>query len=141
SCQEGETNWKRRDPHGLWCTLTWEALLRAPAGDPSGTVTAVHEVAEPRSDPGAGPDGTATLLDNLESYDEEDEQVGLVSYHGRMTVEGEGRTVRLEAYATRAPEDYVFARPRVPFGGVVRSGSGSTAQELDEIRQEWVRSP
>lgn len=141
SCQEGETNWKRRDPHGLWCTLTWEALLRASAGDPTGTVTAVHEMARSRSDPSAGPDGLATLLSNLESYDEESEQIGLVSYYGRMSVDGEDRTVRLEAYATRSPDEYVFEGPRVPFGGVVRAESGSTTQELERIQQEWVRSP
>lgn len=141
SCQEGETNWKRRDAHGLWCTLTWEALLEAPAGDPTGTVTAVHEVAQARTDPGAGPDGLATLLTNLGSFDEGDDQVGLVSYYGRMAVEGETRIARLEAFATRAPAEHVLERLHVPFRALVRASSGPTDEELERLRQEWVRRP
>lgn len=138
SCREGEASWKRRDPYGLRCSLTWQAVLGAPAGDPTGTVSAVHEVAQAHSDPDAGPDGLATLLSSLESFEEGDTQVAQVAYYGTLVVDGEGGTTRLEAFATRAPRDSFADAPDGSYGDVVRAAGGPPDHELARLHREWA---
>lgn len=139
TCREGETNWKRRDAYGLRCSLTWQAVLGGPAGDPTRMVTADHETAETRSERSGGPDGTQTLLSTLGSFEEASQQLASASYYGRIEVGEEHQPVRLEAFATRAPREYPTDDPIHTSGDVVRAATGPDVPELEQIQREWVR--
>lgn len=139
TCREGETNWKRRDPYGLECRLTWQVVLGAPAGDPTGTVTAVHEMAQARGEPSADTDHGSTLLSNLRDLEKDSRQIGSITYTGSMTVDGDSRSTRLEAHARReAQDDYVNDEVIYTWGDAVRSRTGPSATEMVTIEQGWV---
>lgn len=139
TCHEGETNWKRRDPYGLECTLTWQVIVGAPAGDPTGTVTAVHEMAQARGEASASTDHASTFLSNLRHVEEDSRQVASVTYTGSMTVDGDSRSTRLEAYARReAKDDYLGDQVIYTWGDAVRSRTGPSAAEMVTIERDWV---
>lgn len=142
TCREGETNWKRRDPYGLECRLTWQVILGAPAGDPASTVATVHEMAQARGEASAGTSHGSTFLSNLDHVEEDSRQVSSVTYTGSMRVDGDSRSTRLEAYARReVKDDYTADEVIYTWGDAVRSRTGPTAPELVSIERDWVGEP
>lgn len=139
-CREGQNNWKVRDGYGLRCSQTWQVVLGAPAGDPTTTVTAVHEVAEAASEASVtseGPGTRDTFLSNLGYVGKDSTRVPSAYYDGRLSLDGDSQPVRLKAYATRAPQDYATDQVIVTYG-LERSSTGPGVRELEQIQGQWV---